>query len=100
MFLAAIGSVLNAGILVWRKHLRSEVAALALAASACLVGLLARGLVESIFEKYRLAVGLGVLIGLVLSARTSLDAPADAEESMGTGLAEVPGAAEEVPWQR
>jgi O-antigen ligase len=75
MFLGAIGLVLNAGVLVWRRHPRPEVAALAMAASAALVGLLARGTVESIFEKYRLAVGLGILIGLVLSARTSL--PAD-----------------------
>jgi O-antigen ligase len=72
LFLGAIGSVLNAGLLVWRRHAQPYVAALALGASAALVGLLARGMVESVFEKYRLAVGLGVLIGLVLSARTSL----------------------------
>ena len=100
LFLAAMGSVLNAGILVWRKHIQPEVAALALAASAALVGLLARGLVESIFEKYRLAVGLGVLIGLVLSARTSLDvssaddAPSEHEEP---ALADAPG---DAPWPR
>jgi O-antigen ligase len=72
LFLGAIGSVVNAGFLVWRRHLHPTVAALALAASAALMGLLARGMVESIFEKYRLAVGLGVLIGLIISARTSL----------------------------
>jgi O-antigen ligase len=72
LFVGAIGSVLNAGILVWRRHAQPVVAALALAASAALVGLIARGMVESIFEKYRLAVGMGVLIGLILSARTSL----------------------------
>ena len=100
LFLAAIGSVLNAGILVWRKHIQPEVAALALAASAALVGLLARGLVESIFEKYRLAVGLGVLIGLVLSARTSLDvSPADdvPSEHEEPALADAPG---DAPWPR
>ena len=72
LFLGAIGSVLNAGLLVWRRHAQPYVAALALGASAALVGLLARGMVESVFEKYRLAVGIGVLIGLILSARTSL----------------------------
>jgi O-Antigen ligase len=72
LFVGAIGTVFNAGILVWRRHAQPAVAALALAASAALAGLIARGLVESVFEKYRLAVGLGVLIGLVLSARTSL----------------------------
>jgi hypothetical protein len=81
LFLGAMGSVLNAGVLVWRRHVQPEVAALALAASAAIVGLLARGLVESIFEKYRLAVGLGVLIGLVLSARTSLPAEASRFEA-------------------
>ena len=72
MFVGAVASVINAGVLVWRRHLRPYVAALALGATAALVGLIARGLVESVFEKYRLAVGMGVLIGLILSARSSL----------------------------
>ena len=71
LFLAGIVLTANSGVLVWRMHADDRIAALGLAATAAIVGLLVRGQFESVFEKYRLAVVLGVLIGAVLSARTS-----------------------------
>jgi hypothetical protein len=51
----------------WRSQAANLTAALSLAATAVVVGLVAKGMVESIFEKYRLAVALGVALGLTLS---------------------------------
>jgi hypothetical protein len=47
------------------------VAVLALALVAVVVGFVAKGMVESIFEKYRLATMLGLSLGLLRSAVTS-----------------------------
>lgn len=68
LFLIALGSSLAQSMRVWRSQVASLAAALSLAASAVVVGLIAKGMVESLFEKYRLAVALGVVLGLTLSA--------------------------------
>lgn len=68
LFLVALGASLGHGIHTWRSKTADLTAALALAATAVVVGLVARGMVESIFEKYRLAVALGVALGVTLSA--------------------------------
>lgn len=47
------------------------VAALALAATASFVGLVTKGMVESIFEKHRLALLLGLLVGAVWRAEVT-----------------------------
>jgi hypothetical protein len=44
----------------------------ALACTALVLGLVAKGLVESIFEKYRLAILVGLLLGMMHSAALSL----------------------------
>lgn len=56
----------------WRRAHDDRLAALGLALAAATMGLLARGMVESIFEKYKLAVGLGILYGLLLCVRGAL----------------------------
>jgi O-antigen ligase len=99
LFLAAtIGTVLS-GFSVWRRASDDAVAAFALASTAAIVGLLTKGLVESIFEKYRLAALLGILIGFTLGAaarvfgeagareRVALGAPAFALAGVGGGFA-------------
>lgn len=68
---AALLAVWAQALGTWRFHPSTQVAALAAAASAATVGLLAKGMVESIFEKDRLAVLLGFLIGLTVSAAMS-----------------------------
>ncbi|WP_143028831.1 O-antigen ligase [Quadrisphaera sp. DSM 44207] len=61
-----------AGAVAGARTLRSAAAtparAIAAGATAVLLGLLAKGMVESIFEKHRLAVVLGVAVGLVHAA--------------------------------
>ncbi|MDQ6696381.1 MAG: O-antigen ligase family protein, partial [Actinomycetota bacterium] len=72
LFLIAVGLSLRDGWRVWRFHPDSRVGAMAIGAIAGIVGLLGKGLVESIFEKYRLAILLGLLLGMLRTARTSL----------------------------
>jgi O-antigen ligase/polysaccharide polymerase Wzy-like membrane protein len=70
LFLAAVVGTVASGLGAWRRSVDDAVAAVALAGTAALVGLLAKGLVESIFEKYRLAALLGLLVGVTLRAAT------------------------------
>jgi hypothetical protein len=55
----------------WRFHPSTQIAALAAGAATVTAGLLAKGMVESIFEKHRLAVLLGLVIGMTMSASMS-----------------------------
>jgi O-antigen ligase len=71
LFVLALLFSLYDGLVVWRLHPDRMVAVLALALVAVVVGLVAKGMVESIFEKYRLATMLGLSLGLLRSAVTS-----------------------------
>lgn len=77
LLVAAVGSVLWEGISVWRHHRDRVAAAASLACATILVGLLAKGLVESIFEKYRVAIVLGLMLGLARALITSAHEPHD-----------------------
>jgi O-antigen ligase len=68
--LALLFSVFD-GLVAWRLHPDRMVAVLALALVAVVVGFVAKGMVESIFEKYRLATMLGLSLGMLRSAVTS-----------------------------
>jgi O-antigen ligase len=68
--LALLFSVFD-GLVAWRLHPDRMVAVLALALVAVVVGFVAKGMVESIFEKYRLAPMLGLSLGMLRSAVTS-----------------------------
>jgi O-antigen ligase len=72
-FIGALGLSLAGGVRAWREHVDDRIAALAAACVAVVVGLVAKGMVESIFEKYRLAVFLGLSLGVLLSATASLE---------------------------
>jgi O-antigen ligase len=72
-FIGALCLSLAGGIRAWREHGDDRIAALAAACVAVVVGLVAKGMVESIFEKYRLAVFLGLGLGVLLSAAASLE---------------------------
>lgn len=74
-FLAATTISLREGVRAWRRHRNAIGAALALACTAVLAGLLAKGLVESILEKYRIATLLGLMLGYVRAMATSSEAP-------------------------
>ena len=71
LFLLALVASLVNGFATWRMHPDPMVAVLALALFAVVIGIIAKGQVESIFENYRLATVLGLSLGMLRSAVTS-----------------------------
>jgi O-antigen ligase len=71
LFVVALVVSLVNGLSAWRLHPDRMVAVLALGLVAAVVGLIAKGQVESIFENYRLATLLGLTLGMLRSAVTS-----------------------------
>jgi hypothetical protein len=71
LFLVALVVSLTNGFAAWRLHPDRMVAVLSLALFAVVVGLVAKGQVESIFDNYRLATVLGLSLGMLRSAVTS-----------------------------
>jgi O-antigen ligase len=67
LFLAAVFATVRDAFLVWVRSAEPLVAALGLACFGALAGMVAKGMVESLFEKYRLAILLGILIGMTSS---------------------------------
>lgn len=68
---------------------RPMTAALALAATAALAGLVTKGMVESIFEKHRLALLLGLVLGVLWRALVTSRQQAEAPESRNFELARI-----------
>jgi O-antigen ligase len=68
---AAVLAVWTQAAGTWRFHPSTQIAGLAAGAATVTAGLLAKGMVESIFEKHRLAVLLGLVIGMTISASMS-----------------------------
>jgi O-antigen ligase len=75
LFLVALLATLADGVRAWFRHPDALVAAVAMASVCALTGLAAKGMVESIFEKYRLAMLLGFLVGVIVSSRLSVATP-------------------------
>ncbi len=71
LFLLALVTSLVNGFATWRLHPDPTVAVLALALFAVVIGMIAKGQVESIFENYRLATVFGLSLGMLRSAVTS-----------------------------
>lgn len=70
-FLLGVGAVVALSLEavdVWRRDADNLVAALAIGGLAMTGGILAKGMVESVFEKDRLAVLIGVGLGFMVSA--------------------------------
>lgn len=72
LFLAALTGALSGGWGAWRRNPDAIVAALGLATLAAVVGIIGKGLVESTFEKYRVATLLGLFLGALRSSATSI----------------------------
>lgn len=72
LFLLPVTLTVVGGFRVWRYHPDDLVAGFALVCCALVLGLIGKGMVESIFEKYRLAVALGLLLGMLRSTTISL----------------------------
>jgi O-antigen ligase len=68
LFALALILTLGEGIATWARASNALIAATALALVAAVVSLIAKGMFESIFEKYRLMAFLGVVLGVLFSA--------------------------------
>ncbi len=75
LFLLALGATAIGAIRAWRLAEADATAVFALAVLAATAGLLAKAMVDPLFEKYRLAALLGLLIGISISATSSLRQP-------------------------
>jgi O-antigen ligase len=97
LFFAAAGSTLGAGWRAWRLLPDDSESLVVLMASSALVGLLAKAMVETVINEYRLTPLLGFLVGLLiaggkasesLSGRHQADAagssPSTAPDLVGT----------------
>jgi O-antigen ligase len=73
IFLAAIATTGYRGLRAWLGLKDDLLAALALGTLAAIGGLLAKGMVESVFEKYRIAVALALLLGIVISVASAYE---------------------------
>ena len=85
LFGAAMWASLRDGWRVWRDTLDDAVACVALAGFLVLAGLVAKGMAESLFEKFRLAVLIGVFLGILRSVVTAHDAPPARPDADRTG---------------
>ncbi len=71
LFSLALLATLWNSFITWRGARSSAVAAAALAAGIVLVQLVAKGLFESVTQKYRLALVFGLFVGVIAQARRS-----------------------------
>ncbi len=81
LFVIAFLLVVRDGLRVWRVHRDPRVAAMALGCAAALIGLVAKGMVESVFDQVRLSTMFGFLLGGVACAINSTIAATVAERS-------------------
>jgi O-antigen ligase len=87
LFLAAIGTSAYRGLRAWFGERDGLLAALAVGTVAALGGLLAKGLAESLFEKYRIAVALALLIGILISVASAFESEAGLQDARRTNRA-------------
>jgi O-antigen ligase len=74
LFLLALAATGVTAIRGWSWHESDRAAAFALGAGAIVLGLIGKGMAESIFEKYRLCVVLGLGIGVMIAAGLPVEA--------------------------
>jgi O-antigen ligase len=77
LFLIPVALALGLCLRGWRELFDPRMAAITLGAGAAVTGLLAKGLFESIFEKYRLALFLAILVGVIVAMDRELRRPAN-----------------------
>ena len=71
LFLAALVTSIFGALRTWYRSQEELIAALALGVTAAVLGLIGKGMAESILEKYRIAVVLGLFLGILLSTATA-----------------------------
>lgn len=72
LFLMAASLSIRDSLVAWFRETDARIAALIIASCATFFGLITKGMFESLFEKYRLALLMGGLIGLSVSFATEL----------------------------
>ena len=77
LFLLAAGTTSAALARTWWESRSDRAAAFALGVGAAVIGLIGKGMAESLFEKYRLAATLGLGIGVMISAAAAARGAAD-----------------------
>ncbi len=94
LFVAALATSIFGALRTWYRSQEELIAALALGVTAAVLGLIGKGMAESILEKYRIAVVLGLFLGILLSTATAgeqLDeAPQPTEELLDLQPAPTP----------
>ncbi|MDX6718110.1 MAG: O-Antigen ligase [Solirubrobacteraceae bacterium] len=88
LFLVALTTTLVLGIRRWLAEHDERAAAVLLGSLCVVVGLIPKGLVENLFEKYRMALLLGLMLGMVSSAVRSRPELLSAE--VGTDRPQLP----------
>jgi O-antigen ligase len=73
LFIVAAALTIRGGMQTWWRSADIAVASFALGMTAAFAGLLGKGLVESLFEKYRLATFIGLVVGMICSTIPSYD---------------------------
>lgn len=84
LFVLAISLSVRNGLVVWCRTYDDTVAATSAALIAVVIGLLAKGMVESILEKYRVAVLLGLYLGALEMRAFSWGADLTNRASLGS----------------
>jgi O-antigen ligase len=83
LFLLAFVVTSGALARAWWSARSNRAAAFALGVGAAVIGLVGKGMAESIFEKYRLAIVLGLGIGVMIAAAQPLRDGAPASRAQG-----------------
>jgi O-antigen ligase len=91
LFVIALLSTLGEAWWSWVGHADDRLAALSLACATAVVGLLAKGLAESVLYKFRLSTLLGLLVGTILAVAASRREPREAEPVGHRPAEDVPG---------
>jgi O-antigen ligase len=71
LLVAALATSIFGALRTWYRSRDELIAALALGTTAAVLGLIGKGMAESILEKYRIAVALGLFLGILLSTATA-----------------------------
>jgi O-antigen ligase len=80
LFALAVGLCIREGLRAWRRHADARVAALAAAAIVGVTSLLTKGMFEDVLDKHRLALLLGLLLGVMVTAGRAVREHRDVDE--------------------
>ncbi len=98
LFLAALLSSLSRAKSAWRTARDPRLAMLVLGTMIGVIGILAKGMVESVFDKFRLSIFLGMLLSALIHTADRINDPdATHEEPVSPAAAPSPVATASVP---